>query len=88
WLSGVLVMTSRADGAGDLPRTGAVLREGVLLGLLLGLAIGVAFLLFAEALLALLGVAPDRIAEGARVTRAFAVAYPCQLVNVAAAYFL
>ena len=32
WLSGVLVMAARADGAGDLPRTGAVLREGLLLG--------------------------------------------------------
>ena len=28
WLSGVLVMAARADGAGDLPRTGSVLREG------------------------------------------------------------
>ncbi|WP_137898210.1 MATE family efflux transporter [Sphingomonas sp. 2SG] len=88
WLSGVLVMASRADGAGDLPRTGAVLREGLLLGLLLGLAIGVLFLAAAEPLLALIGVAADRIDESARVVRAFAIAYPFQLVNVAAAFFL
>lgn len=88
WLSGVLVMASRADGAGDLPRTGAVLREGLLLGLLLGLAIGVLFLVAAEPLLALIGVAADRIDESARVVRAFAIAYPFQLVNVAAAFFL
>ncbi|AIT07419.1 multidrug transporter MATE [Sphingomonas taxi] len=88
WLSGVLVMASRADGAGDLPRTGAVLREGLLLGLLLGLAIGLLFLVAAEPLLALIGVAADRIDESARVVRAFAIAYPFQLVNVAAAFFL
>ena len=88
WLSGVLVMASRADGAGDLPRTGGVLREGVVLGLLLGLAIGGIFLVFAEPLLVLLGVAADRVEESARVVRAFAIAYPFQLVNVAAAFFL
>ncbi|WP_018250581.1 MATE family efflux transporter [Sphingomonas melonis] len=88
WLSGVLVMASRADGAGDLPRTGGVLREGLVLGLLLGVAIGGLFLVAAEPLLALVGVAADRIDESARVVRAFAVAFPFQLVNVAAAFFL
>jgi MATE family multidrug resistance protein len=39
-LSGILVFTARADGAGDLKRTGGVLREGLVLALLLGLAIG------------------------------------------------
>lgn len=88
WLSGVLVMASRADGAGDLPRTGGVLREGLVLGLLLGVAIGGLFLVAAEPLLALVGVAADRIDESARVVRAFAIAFPFQLVNVAAAFFL
>lgn len=88
WLSGVLVMASRADGAGDLPRTGGVLREGLVLGLLLGVAIGGLFLAAAEPLLALVGVAADRIDESARVVRAFAIAFPFQLVNVAAAFFL
>jgi len=88
WLSGVLVMAARADGAGDLPRTGGVLREGLVLGLLLGLAIGALFLVAAEPLLGLIGVAADRIDESARVVRAFAIAYPFQLVNVAAAFFL
>ena len=88
WLSGVLVMAARADGAGDLPRTGSVLREGLLLGLVLGTVIGGLFLAFAEPLLALLGVAADRVDESARVVRAFAIAYPFQLVNVAAAFFL
>jgi MATE family multidrug resistance protein len=74
WLSGVLVMASRADGAGDLPRTGGVLREGLVLGLLLGVAIGGLFLVAAEPLLALVGVAADRIDESARVVRAFAIA--------------
>ena len=88
WLSGVLVMASRADGAGDLPRTGGVLREGLVLGLLLGVALGGLFLGAAEPLLALVGVAADRIDESARVVRAFAIAFPFQLVNVAAAFFL
>lgn len=88
WLSGVLVMAARADGAGDLPRSGEVLREGLLLGALLGLAIAGLFLAFAEPMLALLGVAADRVDESARVVRAFAIAYPFQLVTVAAAFFL
>lgn len=88
WLSGVLVMASRADGAGDLPRTGAVLREGLVLGLLLGLGICGTLLLLAEPLLAMIGVAADRIDASARVVRVFAIAYPFQLVTVAAAFFL
>ncbi len=88
WLSGVLVMASRADGAGDMPRTGGVLREGLALGLVLGLAIGGIFLAFAEPLLMLIGVAADRIDDSARVVRAFAIAYPFQLTTIAAAFFL
>lgn len=88
WLSGVLVMAARADGAGDLPRTGAVLREGLVLGVLLGVAIAGLFLVAAEPMLALIGVAADRVDESARVVRAFAIAFPFQLVNVAAAFFL
>ena len=34
-LSGVLVFASRTDGAGDGPRTGAVLREGLSFGIVL-----------------------------------------------------
>ena len=52
WLSGVLVHTARADGAGDLPRTGQVLREGLVLGLLLGLVVGAVMFVFADGMLA------------------------------------
>src|SRR3546814_2927211 len=37
-MSGVLVFVARADGAGDLRRTGRVLREGLVLGLGFGVA--------------------------------------------------
>src|SRR3546814_17728079 len=44
-MSGVLVFTSRADGAGDRRRIGGIFRKGVGLALLLGL-LCLGFLLF------------------------------------------
>jgi MATE family multidrug resistance protein len=88
WLSGVLVFVSRADGAGDLPQTGASFRSGALLGLILGLAMGAVLLAFALPLLLAIGVTPDIAPRAAQVVQMMAVAYPFQFVMIAASYFL
>lgn len=87
-LSGVLVFTSRADGAKDLPATGEFLRSGLLLGMLLGLIGMAALWLGAGPALAGLDVAPAMVSEATRVVQAMALAFPGQLILVAASYFL
>ena len=88
WLSGILVEAARADGAGDGARTAAVLRRGLVLGLLLGLAMGALLFVGAAPLLAVAGVTPDIVGPAARVVRVMALAYPFQLLIVAASFFL
>ena len=88
WLSGVIVNSARADGAGDLPRTGQVLREGLVLGLILGLVLGGGLFVFAGPLLAAIGVAPALVDPAARIVRVMALSYPPQLMIVAASFFL
>lgn len=88
WLSGTLVFTARADGARDLPETGATLRAGLVLAALLGVAGALGFGLFAEHLLAAIGVAPALVAPAARVVRVMALCYPTQLAMIAASFFL
>jgi MATE family multidrug resistance protein len=88
WLSGTLVFTARAEGAGDLPKTGATLRGGLILALILGLAGAIGFALFAEYLLAGIGVAPPLVSPAARVVRVMALSYPFQLTIIATSFFL
>ncbi len=88
WLSGVLVHAARADGAGNLPRTGQVLREGLVLGVLLGLVVGGIMFTFADPMLAGIGVAPALVEPAGRVVRVMAFTYPPQLMIVAASFFL
>ena len=87
-LSGVLVHTSRADGAGDLKRTGAVLREGLALALVLGGVAALVLLFFAAPMLAGMGVADELVPRAARVVQVMAICFPFQLVIVAASFFL
>lgn len=87
-LSGILVFTSRADGAEDLPETGQVLRDGLVLALALGLVIGAAMALFAVPMLGLMGVAPQQLGATAHVVRLFAIAFPFQLIMIAISFFL
>ncbi len=82
-LTGILVQASQADGAGDLPATGAVLRQGILLALGLSAVVAVPYVLFADRLLAAIGVAPDLITDAARVVRISALAIPAQLLLIA-----
>jgi MATE family multidrug resistance protein len=88
WLTGILVYVSRADGAGDLRETGRVFHQGLVLALALGLASGLALFLWPEPMLITLGVAPDIGLAAAHVVRIMALAYPFQLVIIAASFFL
>jgi MATE family multidrug resistance protein len=87
-MSGIVVFTSRADGAGDLPRTGGLWREAVLTGLLLGTPSALLIALAAKPLLALTGVAPDLIAPGSAVLIAMMMGLPGQMLLIACGYFL
>jgi multidrug resistance protein, MATE family len=86
-LAGILVFASRADGAGDKRGTGDALREGLLLALAFGLIVAVPYFLFAEPLLAGIGVAPALVPEAASVIRIMALAMPLQLIIIACANF-
>lgn len=88
WLTGVLVFASRADGAKDLPATGAVLRQGLVLGTSLGLVSGGLLYAFALPMLRGVGVEPGIAPDAARVVQVMAIAYPFQLLIVAASFFL
>ncbi len=87
-LSGVLVHVARADGARDLPATGRLLHEGLLLAGLLGLTSFVLLFTLADPMLTGLGVAPSVVPGAAHVVRVMAFAYPFQLMIVTASFFL
>lgn len=87
-LSGVLVNASRADGAGDKPQTGDVLRTGLLLSLLIGLTGGLLLFFAAGPLLRLVGVAAEQLPIATLVVKIMALAFPAQLVVIGASNFL
>ncbi len=87
-LSGVLVLSARADGAGDHAASGDHLHSGIVYGLLLGLAGMSVLLAWADPLIRAVGVAPELAGAGAAVVRVMALAYPAQFVMCAASYFL
>lgn len=87
-MSGIVVFTSRADGAGDLQRTGSLWREAVLTGLLLGTPSAILIALAADPLLTLTGVAHDLIEPGSAVLVAMMLGLPGQMLLIACGYFL
>ena len=87
-LSGVLVHVSRHDGAKDLPGTGRVLHEGLMLALAFGLISATILYFLADPMLLALGVAPKIAPGAARVVEVMAFAYPFQLIMVTASFFL
>ncbi|MDF7774260.1 MATE family efflux transporter [Sphingomonas sp. AOB5] len=87
-LSGILVHVSRADGAKDLPGTGRVFHEGLLLAAALGLASMVILFTLAQPMLIGLGVDAHVAPGAAHVVQVMAFAYPFQLMIVAASFFL
>jgi len=87
-MSGIVVFTSRADGGGDLPRTGSLWREAVLTGLLLGIPSALLIGFNAHAALALTGVAPELVTPGAHVLVAMMIGLPGQMLLIACGYFL
>lgn len=86
--AGVLVYTSRADGAGDPAETGRVLRSGLMLGSACGLVACLILALFATTLLRAIGVARELIPVASAVVRIMAFCYPASLVMTAASYWL
>lgn len=88
WMTGILAFVSRADGAKDLPTTGRVMQEGVIVGLALGLISGGILFACAEPLLLAIGVVPEIAPLAAAVVRMMALAYPFQTVLIAASFFL
>ena len=87
-LSGILVHVARADGARDLPGTGRVLHEGLLLAAVLGVASMAILYAFAQPMLLGLGVEAGIAPAAAHVVRVMAFAYPFQLLIVCASFFL
>lgn len=87
-MTGLIVFTSRADGAGDKLRTGGLWREAVLLALLLGVPVALITGIFAEPILAHTGVAPELVHPGADVLRAMMLGLPGQTATVAMSYYL
>src|SRR5687767_4744655 len=87
-LSGVLVFAARADGAGDLAKTGEILRSGLMLGLVVGCAMAALLGFWAIDLLTLVDVELSLRAPGAAVVQAMAIAFPAQFVLAASSYFL
>ncbi len=88
WMSGVLVFAAQADGAGEKHKTGDVYRQSLVLGAMIGLAGGVMLYALAEPLLAMMGVADAVIGISAEVARVMALAFPAQLILIAASNFL
>lgn len=88
WVTGVLVFSARADGAGDRRETGRVLHQGLLLAAVLGMVAGTSLFAFALPALEMLGVSSAIAPDAARVVQAMAFAYPFQLVMIAASFFL
>lgn len=87
-LSGILVFTSRADGAGDTARIGGVFREGVLLSLLMGILCMAVLVAGAEWLVVNAGIPASLTDRGADVVRAMAITFPPQFLLVAASFSL
>ena len=84
---GVLIVTSNAFGADDLPGCGAAWRRGIPYAALLG-AGGLVFCLFGAPLLAMFGQSDELAREGGKVAAILGVALPFVLMTVAGGYFL
>lgn len=87
-LSGILVFAARAMGAGDPRAAGATLRQGLVFAAAMALVATATLLLGADRLMAVAGVPVDLRAGGAFYVRMMALAYPAQLLFIAASYFL
>ncbi len=87
-LSGIIVFTSRFDGAGERHRCGDILRQGLICSLALGVATALLMRGWASEVTHAIGIAPDFADRGADVVRVMALAFPAQLIGTAIAYFL
>lgn len=87
-LSGVLVFTARADGAGWLTLSGTTFRAGLILAVGLGVATAALLEVGAADALRLSGVERTLVAPGAAVAGAIGWAFPGSVVMFAASYTL
>lgn len=86
-LTGTVVLTAQADGAGESWRSGIILRYALLIGLVIGLGFA-AMLSFGESLLLLLGQSAELSASGGPVMEMWAVGVPGLTLYMAAAFYL
>lgn len=87
-LSGIIVFTSRLDGAGQREQCGDVLRQGLLCAMALGMPTALAMGLLSVEITRAIGIAPEFVEDGAAVVRVMALAFPAQLLSATMAFFL
>lgn len=86
-LTGTVVLTAQAEGAGESWRGGVILRYALMIGLVIGLGFA-AMLASGESLLLLLGQSAELSASGGRVMEMWAVGVPGLTLYMAAAFYL
>ncbi|MSP67815.1 MAG: MATE family efflux transporter [Alphaproteobacteria bacterium] len=87
-LMGTMILTAQAAGAGSLRECGAVWRLGIAHALAYGLVLATLLWFAGQPFLRLVGQAPELVAGGGAVVRAFALGLPAILLFVATALFL
>lgn len=87
-LSGVVVFTARAAGAGDDKAAGDTLRQGAQFGFTLGAISTVTLVLVASPALHLIRIPPDQIPGATLYVQVMAFAFVIRLTGIAAVYFL
>ncbi len=87
-LTGVQVLAARAMGEGKPEEAGAVWRRGIVLGAATGILVALPLIFFGEALLRVMGIAPDLAAGAASVMAILALSLPFHLVYFANTSFL
>jgi len=85
-LTGVLVFSGRADGAGDRRAAGDALRQGLALALVAGTAVMALILLTADLMEVAFGIPPELRGGGAEFARVMAIALPFQLAFAATTF--
>jgi MATE family multidrug resistance protein len=86
-LTGTVVLTAQADGAGEALRSGVILRFALLIAAIMGLCFA-AILALGDGLLRTLGQSAELSASGGRVLEMWALGMPGLTLFMAASFFL